>query len=108
MPHIEILSSDKKQRLTVFFHPGGVVKEFSEFKVTYNNGNESNLKIVPDKEFETENKIKLGITIGDLKSIKGEPYRISDNSTLFQYKIIDFENSEFLKKYKLSKLLCRL
>jgi len=99
LPHIEILSCDKKQRLTVFFHPGGVINEFSEFKVTYNNGNDRNLKIVTDKEFETENKIKLGITIGDLKSIKGEPDIISDNSTVLQYKIIDFENSDFLKKY---------
>jgi hypothetical protein len=95
-----IYSIDKNQRLTVYFHPGGTKKEFSEFKVDYVEKTSRNNFVTTDKEFITESKIKLGMTIGDLKAIKGEPDSISKNNTIrFHYKIDDFENSEFLKKY---------
>ena len=95
-----VFSTDKKQSLTVYFHPGGVRKEFSEFKVDYVENISRSTIVTNDKEFITESKIKLGITIGDLKAIKGEPDSISKNNTIrFHYKIDDFEKSEFLKKY---------
>ncbi len=95
-----VISTDKNQRLTVYFHPGGVRKEFSEFKVDYVDNSSKNAFVTKDNEFITESKIKLGITIGDLKAIKGEPDKISKNETTkFHYRVDDFENSEFLKKY---------
>lgn len=100
LPHLSILSSDKKQLMTLYFHPGSVVNEFSEFKVSYNNGSNQKSKAWKEKEFETENGIKLGITIGDLKSIKGDPDRVTKKEiTCFHYTIADFEDSEFLKRY---------
>ena len=95
-----VISTDKKQRLTVYFHPGGVRKEFSEFKVDYVDNSSKNAFITKDNAFITESKIKLGITIGDLKAIKGEPDNIVKNGTTkFHYQINNFTNSKFLKKY---------
>ena len=95
-----VYSLDKKQRLTVYFHPGGMEKEFSEFKVDYVKNPSKNNFVTTDKEFITESKVKLGITTGDLKAIKGEPDSISKNETIkFYYRIDDYENSDFLKKY---------
>ena len=95
-----VYSTDKKQRLTVYFHPGGMEKEFSEFKVDYVKNPSKNNFVTTDKEFITESKVKLGITTGDLKAIKGEPDNISKNETIkFYYRIDDYENSDFLKKY---------
>jgi hypothetical protein len=41
-PNLKVLSSDKKQTLTVYFHPGGLNNEFSEFKVAVNRDKETN------------------------------------------------------------------
>ena len=76
-PHLEILSNNGKQKLTVYFHPGSVKKEFSEFKISYNKETNRTLKTISTNEFKTESNIKLGITLGDLKTIKGEPDSIS-------------------------------
>jgi hypothetical protein len=97
-----LVSNDKKQQLTFYFHPGGTKKEFSEFKVSYIDKPDSKIRISSDKEFMTESKIKLGITIDNFKAIKGEPDSISNNEkTTFHYKIDDFENSKFLRKYNM-------
>ena len=37
IPSLDVLSSDKSQKLTLFFHPGSVRNEFSEFKISYNS-----------------------------------------------------------------------
>jgi len=104
LPHATVLSKDKKQKLTVYFHPGSVDKEFSEFKIEYNNERLiNNGTIVSDYEFVTENKIKLGISVGDLKSIKGEPDSLKTNGEriIYQYRVDDFHFSSFLKKYNM-------
>lgn len=77
-----------------------MINEFSEFQVRYYNSVNQDLKITQKNIFESENKIKLGITVGDLRSIKGEPYKITTKqTTCFYYKIDDYENSEFLNRY---------
>ncbi len=100
IPNLSVLSSDKSQKLTVYFHPGGKAKEFSEFKVNYNTQSDKYTKPISENEFETESKIKLGISIDDLKTIKGEPKNtyVGEITTLL-YKIDDYKNSKFLKKY---------
>jgi len=102
LPNSSVISSDSRQRLTFFFHAGSSTKEFSEFQINYVDQNNRNEKVTDDKEFKTENGIKLGMTMGDLRSIKGEPNNITKNgATVFHYKIDDFKNSEFLKKYNM-------
>jgi len=104
LPQATVLSGDKKQKLTVYFHPGSVTKEFSEFKVEYNNDRlTEKLTVVADDVFETESKIKLGISVGDLRSIKGEPAILSSENDVikFHYQIDDFNHSSFLRRYNL-------
>ena len=100
----DVLSSDFKQKLTFYFHPGGIPKEFSEFQVNYidNDKLSENERITGSKEFVTESGIKLGISIETLKSIKGEPTSIVNEETnTLKYRIDDFNNSEFLQKYNM-------
>ena len=102
LPNSSVISADGKQRLTFYHHPGNTVKEFSEFKVNYNETKNRNDKATDDKEFNTESGIKLGMTSGELRSIKGEPKITTENeTTVFHYKIDDFQNSEFLKNYNM-------
>lgn len=100
--HVSVLSNDTKQKLTVYFHPGGTNNEFSEFQVRYIDKPDQTLKKTEEIEFKTESNIKLGISINDLKKIKGEPHSISNgNKIIFHYRIDDFKNSAFLKKYNM-------
>lgn len=102
LPGSSVISSDSKQRLTFYFHPGSVTKEFSEFQVTYVNQKSRNEVVTKDKEFKTESGITLGMTMGDLRSIKSEPDSITNKErTVFHYRIDDFKNSEFLQKYNM-------
>jgi len=97
-----VLSFDGKQRLTFYFYPGNTAKEFSEFKVNYNENKTRENQITSDKEFITESGIKLGMTSGEIRTIKGEPEIIAENqTTVFHYKIDNMKNSEFLKKYNM-------
>lgn len=98
----EVFSKDKKQLLKIYFHPGSCKNEFSEFEVKYSDKIGRDLWIVDDSEFKTENDIKLGITIGDLKSIKGEPDSLINNSTVtFHYEINLNDTSDFLDRYNM-------
>jgi len=102
LPNLGLLSSDKKQLLTFYFHPGGNIKEFSEFKVGYIDNADSKLIISSGKEFITESKIKLGISMAQLIESKGEPDSISNNGlTIFHYLIDKFDNPAFLKRYNM-------
>jgi len=98
----EVLSKDKKQILKIYFHPGSYKNEFSEFEIKYKDRADKDLWVVDDNEFKTESDIKLGITIGDLRSIKGEPDSIINNSTVtFHYEIDLNDTSDFLSRYKM-------
>ena len=102
IPYSNVISRDSKQQLTFYFHPGRVKKEFSEFEVSYLTRKDRNARVIKEKEFITENGIKLGMTMGEFRSIKGEPDTITNGkTTIFHYQIDDFENSEFLKKYNM-------
>lgn len=102
LPSSSVISTDSKQRLTFYFHPGGLAKEFSEFKVNYVERKTRNEFIATDKAFFTESGIALGMTMGDLRSIKGEPDSVTnEEATTFHYRIEDFKNSDFLKRYNM-------
>ena len=102
LPNSSVTSMDREQRLTFYFHPGSSTKEFSEFKVNYNENKNRKEEVTDDIEFKTESGIKLGMTSGEIRSIKGEPKIVTKNgTTVFHYKIDDFKNSEFLKKYNM-------
>ena len=99
LPHTRVLSSDGKQQLTVIFHPGNVTHEFSEFEVAYPAEDRQQKYRVSEQEFITESGIKLGMTLGALKSIKGEPDTVvQGEEILFKY-IIEEGDSRFLARY---------
>ncbi len=99
IPSSYVLSKDKKQRLDFFFHPGSSTNTFAEFRVSYTSTRTRSEYSVNDINFSTESGIKLGITEGTLKAVKGEPDSI-DNSTYY-YRITDRESPVFLDKYKM-------
>lgn len=97
-----IVSVDSKQRLTFYFHPGSMNKEFSEFQVGFVDQKGKNEFKAEENEFQTEHGIKLGMSMGQLKSIKGEPDSLSQaKKSVLHYRISDLKNSEFLKKYNM-------
>jgi|GEM_PF-6259793 len=100
LPKFQILSSDKNQTLSLYFHPGSFVNEFAEFGIKKGNQTNMDSKKYIDSKFVTESGIQLGITVGDLKSIKGEPTEIeTEKTTIFKYLIDNSNESDFLKKY---------
>ncbi len=102
LPNSSIISKDSKQRLTFYFHPGGVKNEFSEFKINYVDQKGRGEFVARDKEFVTESGIKLGMTMGEFRTIKGEPDSLTnDETSTFYYRIDDFQNSEFLRSYNM-------
>jgi hypothetical protein len=102
LPNSSVISKDSKQRLTFYFHPGGVKNEFSEFKVNYVDQKGRDEFVTEEGEFITESGIKLGMTMGEFRAIKGEPDSLTNNETsTFHYRIDDFQNSEFLKSYNM-------
>ncbi len=99
-----ILSEDKKQQLTIYFHPGSAEKEFSEFKIEYKGDRPvGKVTIVKGDKFKTENGVELGISVGDLKSIKGEPDTVTTvgKKLAYHYQINDFTKSDFLRRYNM-------
>ena len=102
LPNSSVISKDMKQRLTFYFHPGSKIKEFSEFHVSYNDGAKKNDITAEDAEFISESGIKLGMSLDDFLIIKGEPDKLEKNkTTIYYYKIDEFENSDFLKRYNM-------
>lgn len=97
-----VISSDSIQRLTFYFHPGSVKKEFSEFKVSYVDQKGRDDLVTDEKEFVTESGIRLGMTMKEFRSIKGEPDSLRNGeTTILQYRIDDLKNSTFLERYNM-------
>ncbi|NVN17437.1 hypothetical protein GUA46_03710 [Muricauda sp. HICW] len=103
LPNTSVVSRDSEQLLTIYFHPGNEAKEFSEFHVAHAVGTEEKELAMKENEFKTESGIRLGMTAGQLKAIKGEPHRITnmDNATVLHYRVDDFKTSKFLKRYNM-------
>lgn len=101
-PHISVVSNDASQRLVVYFNNDNTNQEFSEFSIQYNTQENQHDKTVTDSIFQTESGIRLGMTMHQVKSIKGKPVsQRNGKTTLLYYEISDFDNSEFLKKHDL-------
>ncbi|HCS20254.1 MAG TPA: hypothetical protein DIW47_06780 [Bacteroidetes bacterium] len=101
LPNSFVLSSDSKQRLTFYFHPGNVKNCFSEFQVNYTKQPDRKARLCTDTVFVTESGIKLGMSMGEIRSIKGEPDSVSNGKmTVLYYQIIDQKNSLFLQRYR--------
>jgi len=81
----EVININGDQLLTMIFHPGDVVNQFSEFKIEYNSKNvRSNYKI-KEKEFVTGKGIKLGITEQKLLEVLGQPMEKKSDKDCVEY-----------------------
>ncbi len=102
IPSVEVLTKDYKQCLTLSFYPGNAKNEFSEFTISnFKERGKSNQIIINENEFITESGIKLNMTLGNFKTIKGEPDTIEvvNGNLLYKYEISDMKKSDFLKRY---------
>ncbi len=94
-------SKDKKQKLTMVFHPGGVKNSFSEFIVEYFKGNKAG-KALEQTAFITSKGIYLGISDKELIGKLGSPSKKESipGGSMFTYALSDM-NHRFLKKHKM-------
>jgi len=102
LPATTVYSADENQTLTVYFHPGGIRNEFSEFEIKYASSVTRDKYTTTEEEFETESGIKLGMSVGTLRAIKGEPLRIVKGSlNEYYYELRGKENSAILEKHNM-------
>jgi hypothetical protein len=95
-------SNNQKEKLTLYFHGGDALNEFSEFEVSYNKKRVAK-NVLSIKEFKTNNNISLGTTKQFILSKLGDGYtqkKIHKNEVLY-YEIGDFKHSAFLRRYNM-------
>ena len=101
MPHATATNKTGTEVLTFFFHPGGEVMAFSEFKVSLVS--EAKLTGKPIKlariaSFVSGKGIKLGLSKAQLIKILGPPQQSSSagGATILDYRIQDPEAGQLL------------
>ncbi|MDT0294908.1 hypothetical protein ACFQ3R_00095 [Mesonia ostreae] len=93
-------NSKAKEYLLLYQYEGGVKNEFSCFEIGYISNLGENETINTDyKNFETESGLKLGLSSEELIKIKGASYSKEGNKIV--YRMDDYPNSNFLKKYNM-------
>jgi hypothetical protein len=81
----EVISVNGNQLLTMTFHPGDVVNQFSQFKIEYNSKKIRSSYKIKDKEFVTGKGIRLGITEQKLVEVLGQPIEKKPDKGLLKY-----------------------
>lgn len=104
MPHISYHNKDKKQILTLIFHPGCNKNSFSEIIIrdSIKSSEETIYYLDTINSFITGKKIELGLSKKDVLDILGSNFKIElmdRNVEIIKYRIVDFEKSDFLKEY---------
>jgi hypothetical protein len=84
----EVITINGDQLLTMTFHPGDVVNQFSQFKVEYNSKRKRSNYKIRDEEFLSGKGIKLGINEQKLVAALGQPReKKTDNDfVVYHYK----------------------
>jgi hypothetical protein len=84
----EVTNSNGRQVLTMVFHPGDIVNQFSQFKIEYNSKEIKSKYRVNSSEFITGKGIRLGIIEQDLLRALGPPKekKIDKDYLLYSYK----------------------
>jgi hypothetical protein len=103
----EVTNSNGRQVLTMVFHPGDIVNQFSQFKIEYNSEGIKSKYRVNSSEFITGKGIKLGINEQDLLRALGPPKekKIDKDYLLYSYKQEDglYFGSYWFRNGKLEK-----
>lgn len=105
IPMAVFASTDGRQSLTVFTHPGEV-GEIAEFRVSYVSGAESPVRrLAGIKKFITGKGINLGMSQSQVTSILGAPsnQQSKENLATFNYRIegVELNKSKFLAYYNM-------
>lgn len=101
MPQVSFASADGSEFLTLFFHYGGVINEFSELRV----GNEHPAAVkstLPANRFVSNSGIVLGMTENEARTILGDQGRngMDDKGHRYlRYFLNDMSASGFLRRY---------
>lgn len=84
----EVISINGDQLLTMTFHPGDVVNQFSQFKVEHNSKKVKSIYKIRDNEFVSGRGIKLGIDEQKLVAALGQPRekKIENGFIVYHYK----------------------
>lgn len=81
----EVTNEQGNQLLTMYFLPGDVINQFSQFKVEYNSQNKTTDLKLGEKEFVTGKGIRLGTTEKELIKVLGQPKEKRNESGLTIY-----------------------
>ncbi|KUG23983.1 hypothetical protein ASZ90_006216 [hydrocarbon metagenome] len=104
-PIIQICNSNNTEILTLVFHYGDVTDSFNEFRIQNISKVPKDCITPPDgiARFVTGKGIQLGISKDDLIKILGHSFieTKQDGMLTIKYKIDNFDQSNFLKKYNL-------
>jgi hypothetical protein len=101
MPHALAVNKAGTEVLTFFFHYGGEVMAFSEFKISLTSKTKlagKPLKLARVATFVTGKGIRLGIAEAQLIKLLGRPQEksSSNGAVVFDYRIEDPEAGELL------------
>lgn len=103
LPNMYIINSTKKQYLKLILHPGNIANFISQFEVGYSINMAVGVRKKPsiNAAFASESKIQLGISKAEIIKIKGYNYKevVKNKIKFIRYRIDDFKNSSFLKRY---------
>jgi hypothetical protein len=106
-PVVIFTNKSKTEYLIAYQYEGGIKNAFDCFEISYVK-NEKELSNVNnystlENNFRTETDISLGISLEELKVIKGSNYEKEEkgNLTILTYRNNDYEVSSFLKRYNM-------
>ena len=101
------LNKSGQEYLLAYQYEGSTEKAFSCFEIGYFKDEKSLAKAksiqTTEVGFETESGLHLGMSLENLKKIKGNDFEIIklENFVIVKYKIDNFETSPFLRKYNM-------
>jgi hypothetical protein len=105
-PFIVFTNKSITQYLIAYTYEGGTKNAFDCFEIGYCKEDKKLDKLkyykTSEQDFETESKIKLGMSLVDLIKEKGDNYETQiDVDTIVIYRISDQEKTDFLRRYQM-------
>ena len=98
-PVIGFSNKDNSEYLLLYQYEGGVRNSFGCFEIGYTNDLQKKVTDIDYDKFRTESGLMLGITINELKSIKGSSYTQDGDKVVYQ--LTDYSNSSFLRRHNM-------
>ncbi len=104
-PVIIFRNESDREYLLAYQYEGNTENAFSCFEIGYVEDDEiislEKSNQTQETYFQTESGLRLGLSLEDVTQIKGREYvkQKSGDYTVLRYKIDDYENSNFLKKF---------